>query len=311
MYNASEDGKLTPWHLTHYVTRAIGGVGLIMTEATAVSKEGRISNKDLGLWSDDQIDMYKTLSKLIHENGAKIGVQLAHAGRKSKTGWEIIAPSALKFNEHLKVPKEMSLDDIEKVKQDFINAVKRAIKADIDVIEIHAAHGYLINQFLSPLTNKRKDEYGGSFTNRNRLLREIVYAIREIWDGPLFVRISADENAEDGNHIEESIKTSLMLKEYGVDLIDVSSGGVVPVVPKLYPGYQSFYAKEIKQYVQIKTGTVGLIKHEDFAQFLLNEGFADLIFLGRLLLRNPYWPIETALKIGKKIYPKAYERAYE
>jgi len=302
---------LTPWHLTHYVTRAIGGVGLIITEATAISKEGRISNKDIALWNDEQLDMYKTLSKLLHENGAKIGVQLAHAGRKSETDDEIIAPSALKFNENFKAPKEMNLDDIEKVKQDFINAAKRAIEADIDIIEIHAAHGYLINQFLSPLTNKRKDEYGGSFTNRNRLLKEIVCAIREIWDGPLFVRISADENAKEGNHIEESIKTSLMLKECGVDLIDVSSGGVIPVVPKVYPGYQSFYAKEIKENVQIMTGTVGMIKNEDFAEFLLNEGFADLIFLGRVLLRNPYWPIETAFKMGKKIYPKAYERAYE
>lgn len=310
MYSANEDGKLTSWHLSHYVSRAIGGVGLIITEATAVSPEGRISDGDLGLWCDEQIDMYKQLSKQIHDCGSKIGIQLAHAGRKSEAKDAPIAPSALAFSPNFRTPSEMSLEDIEKIKDDFINAAKRAMSADIDVIEIHAAHGYLINQFLSPLSNKREDKYGGNFENRNRLLKEIVIQIRNFFNGPLFVRISADETVSEGNHIEQSINTAAMLKDLGVDLIDVSSGGVEPVLPSFYPGYQSLYAKEIRAKVGIKTGTVGLIRDDEFAEFLLKEEFSDLIFLGRVLLKDPFWVINAASKNGKTIYPKAYERAY-
>ncbi len=310
MYSAKEDGKLTPWHLSHYVTRAMGGVGLVFTEAMAVSPEARISDGDLGLWCDWQMDMFKELSRQIHENDSKIAIQLAHAGRKSEAKDEPIAPSALALKEGFRTPREMSLEDIEKTKQDFIAAAKRAIECDIDVIEIHAAHGYLLNQFLSPLTNKRDDKYGGNFTNRNRLLKEIVSDVRAIFDGPLFVRISADETVEEGNHIEQSVQTSSMLKELGVDLVDVSSGGVVPMPPAFYPGYQSFYAKEIRDKVGIKTGAVGLIKDADFAEFLLKDKFADLVFLGRALLKDPYWAINAAHKNGIMIYPKVYERAY-
>ncbi|WP_458700641.1 NADPH dehydrogenase NamA [Sulfurospirillum sp. 1307] len=310
MYSAKEDGILTPWHLNHYETRAAGQIGMIMTEATAVSTEGRISNNDLGLWYDEQIYMYKKLSDKIHAHGAKIAVQLAHAGRKSEAKDTPIAPSPIAFKEDFRVPNKMSQSDIDKVKNDFLEATKRAIKADIDIIEIHAAHGYLINQFLSPISNKRDDIYGGNFENRNRLLKEIVSDIRDIFEGPLFVRISADETLKEGNHISQSIKTAKMLKSLGVDLVDVSSGGVAPIAPKFYPGYQSLYAKEIKQKAEIKTGTVGLIQDANFAQFLLEEKFADLIFLGRALLKEPYWAINEANKKGIKLYPKAYERAY-
>lgn len=310
MYSASDDGKITPWHVAHYVTRAMGGVGLVMSEAAAVSPAGRISARDLGIWDDAQIPMLRELASQIHDCGAHFGVQLAHAGRKSEIQESAIAPSPLAFSNKFKTPMQMSLADIEQLRADFSAAIDRAISANIDVIEIHAAHGYLLNQFLSPLTNKRDDAYGGSFAARNKLLLEIVTDARARFDGALFVRISADETQDAGNHIEASVQTAELLKELGVDLVDVSSGGVEPLPPKLYPGYQSAYAKEIRQKAGIKTGAVGLIVDDTFASFLLQEGFADLIFLGRELLREPYWAINNAKKRGLNLYPKAYERAY-
>lgn len=312
MYSSSnEDGHLQNWHRTHYTSRAVGQAGLIIVEATAVTPQGRISPQDLGIWSDDHIDGFKELISLVKEHGAKMGIQLAHAGRKAVLEGEILAPSALRFNEKMKTPKEMTKAEIEETVEAFKKGAERAAKAGFDVIELHAAHGYLINQFLSPLANKRTDEYGGSAENRYRILHEIIESVKTVWDGPLFVRVSANDYHEEGLTAEDYVPFCQWMKEQGVDLIDVSSGAVVPAHIPTYPGYQVKYSETIKGGADIPTGAVGLITSPIQAEEILQNERADLIFLARELLRDPYWPRTAAKELGVAIEgPKQYERGW-
>lgn len=331
---SSEDGMANEWHTVHLGSRAIGGFGLIICEATAVEPEGRISPSDAGIWSDKHIEPLLKINRFINENGSVAGIQLAHAGRKASTavpwerhknkgtlnksenGWDIIAPSPIPFSEGYSTPKEMTINDIKNVIEKFKEATIRAIQAEYKWLEIHAAHGYLINSFLSPLGNQRTDNYGGSFENRISFLIEIIDSVKKVWNEnyPLTVRISASDWVDNGWTIEDSIELSKVLKEHGVDLIDCSSGGMVNYAKiKAEPNYQVEFSNKIKNQAQILTGAVGLITEPLQAQEILEKNQADLIFLAREALREPYWPIKAAqtLKHDFKIYiPKQYERAY-
>jgi 2,4-dienoyl-CoA reductase-like NADH-dependent reductase (Old Yellow Enzyme family) len=326
-YSAT-DGFANDWHLVHLGGRAVGGASLIIQEATSVSPEGRISPADLGIWSDEHIPFLKRINEFIVKNGSVPGLQLAHAGRKASFdvpwkggkqitaemgGWETFAPSAIGYNENDIAPTALSTEGIAKVKADFRAATLRSISAGYRVIEIHAAHGYLFHQFLSPLSNLRTDEYGGSFENRARLLIEVTTDILDVWpqENLLFVRISATDWAEGGWTPEETVQLSKILKEKGVDLIDCSSGGNVPyqVIP-VGPGYQVKFAESVKKEAGILTGAVGLITEAEQAEEILEEGKADLIFMARELLRDAYFPIHAADEIGDEIvWPVQYERA--
>lgn len=312
MYSShNEDGKVENWHRTHYISRAVGQVGLIIQEATAVTPQGRISPQDLGIWSDEQIEGLKELTDLIKEQGAATGIQLAHAGRKATVDGEIIAPSAIAFNEKMKMPKEMTLEEIRETIEAFKLGAIRAKKAGFDVIEIHGAHGYLINEFLSPLSNQRTDKYGGSPENRYRFLREVIEAVKTVWDGPLFVRVSASDYHEEGLTADDYVQIGSWMKEQGIDLIDVSSGAVVPARIHSFPGYQVKFAEKIKEGASIPTGAVGLITSGLQAEEILQNDRADLIFLARELLRNPYWPRTAAKELGVTIEPpKQYGRGW-
>ena len=323
----SKDGFANDWHLVHLGSRAVGGAGLVFTEAAAVSPEGRISPDDLGIWSDEHIESLKRVTTFIREQGVKSGIQLAHAGRKASTappwegnhqvdinnrGWQTVAPSPIPFYDNDSLPKQLTVDEITQVIQSFADAAKRSVIAGFDTIEIHAAHGYLLNQFISPLTNKRTDTYGGSFKNRVRLLIEVTQAIRKVipQEMPLFVRISAHEWAEGGHTIEDSVELAKILKENGVDVIDCSSGGVVKdqhvTVKK---NYQVPFAAQIKKGANIATGAVGLITDGEQAEEILKENKADLIFIGREMLRNPYFALREAEKIKEQIeWTKQYRR---
>lgn len=322
------DGFANNWHLVHLGSRAVGGAGMVMVEATAVSAEGRISLGDLGLWKDEQIEKLKEITDFIAENDAVPAIQLAHAGRKASFdspwknanqldaqhgGWPTVSASDLKFNAADKNPISLSLEGIEKVKNDFKSATLRALKAGFKVLEIHAAHGYLLHQFLSPLSNQRTDVYGGSFENRIRLLLEITATVQEVWpaENLLFVRLSATDWAQGGWSLEESIQLSALLKAEGVDLIDVSSGGLTLAqqIP-LKPGYQVSFAAAIKKEAAMATGAVGLITEAQQAETILQNNEADLIFMARELLRNPYFPLDAALTLGHDLkWPSPYERA--
>jgi NADPH2 dehydrogenase len=312
MYSShNEDGHLQNWHRTHYTSRAVGQMGLIIVEATSVTPQGRISPRDLGIWSDEHTEGFSELVSLLKEHGAKTGIQLAHAGRKAELEGEILAPSALAFNEKMKTPKEMSKTDIEETVEAFKKGAERAAKAGFDVIELHGAHGYLINEFLSPLSNKRGDEYGGSAENRYRMLREVIDAVKTVWNGPLFVRVSAHDYHEEGLTPEDYITFSQWMKEQGVDFIDVSSGAVIPAHIHVYPGYQVKYSETIKNGADISTGAVGLITSGIQAEEILQNDRADLVFLARELLRDPYWPRTAAKELGVTIEgPKQYERGW-
>lgn len=314
MYSCfEEDGKPGDFHFTHYTSRAVGKVGLIILEATGVLPEGRISDRDLGIWSDAHIEGLAKLVSAIKQYGAKAGIQLAHAGRKARVkNGDIFAPSPLRFSDEYKLPKEMTRDDIRRTVKAFKDAAERAKKSGFDVIEIHAAHGYLINQFLSPLTNQRKDAYGGTAENRCRLLFEIIGEVKTVWDGPLFVRISASDHHAGGLVADDYVEIAKQLKKLGVDLIDVSSGGVVPDAQfRVYPGYQVPFAEKIKREADIPVGAVGLITSPLQAEEILQNGRADLIFLGRELLRNPYWPYHAAKELGHPLEaPEQYRRGW-
>jgi NADPH2 dehydrogenase len=312
MYSShNEDGHLQNWHRTHYTSRAVGQVGLIIVEATSVTPQGRISPRDLGIWSDEHVEGFTELVGLMKEHGAKTGIQLAHAGRKAVLEGEILAPSPLAFNEKMKTPKEMSKTDIEETVEAFKKGAERAAKAGFDVIELHGAHGYLINEFLSPLSNKRTDEYGGSAENRYRILREVIDAVKTVWEGPLFVRVSAYDYHEEGLTAEDYITFGRWMKAQGVDLIDVSSGAVVPAHIHVYPGYQVKYSETIKNGADISTGAVGLITSGIQAEEILQNDRADLVFLARELLRDPYWPRTAAKELAVTIDgPKQYERGW-
>ncbi|MET3696234.1 NADPH2 dehydrogenase [Bacillus oleivorans] len=313
MYSShEEDGMVQNWHYTHYTSRAVGQVGLIMVEATAVTPQGRISPQDLGIWSDDHVEGLAKLVSLMKEHGAKTSIQLAHAGRKATVDGDIYSASALPFNENFKTPKELSKDEIAEVVGAFKEGAQRAIRAGFDILEIHGAHGYLINQFLSPLSNMRTDEYGGTAENRYRLLREVIDVIRSIWDGPLFVRVSAKDYHNEGLDVEDYVTFCRWMKEQDVDLIDVSSGAIVPAKIKAFPGYQVKLAETIKHGAEIDTGAVGLITKAAQAEEILQNDRADLIFLARELLRDPYWPRTAAKELGEEIEgPVQYERGWQ
>ena len=328
---SSEDGLANDWHLVHLGSRAVGGAGLVLTEAAAVEGRGRISPQDLGIWEDAQIDMLQRIASFVRAQGAVAGVQLAHAGRKASTsrpwegnapvevnqgGWRpLLAPSALPFKDGHPVPEAMSADHIRAVTKAFAQAAGRAMEAGFQLLEIHAAHGYLLHQFLSPLSNTRTDAYGGAFENRVRLLREVVAAVRAIWWErlPLFVRISATDWVEGaGWGLEQSVQLSRLLKAEGVDLIDCSSGGTVPdaKIPT-GPGYQTPFAERIRRDTGILTGAVGMITSAEQAETILRTGQADLVILAREFLRDPYWPHHAAAKLHVKIPPPVqYGRAF-
>ncbi len=328
---SSADGMPTDWHLVHLGSRAVGGAGLVIMEATAVSPEGRISPSDAGIWSDAHAEAYKKITKFIKENGAVAGIQIAHAGRKASTGepwnggvkvdendggWETVAPSAIAFNDKYPMPREMTLADIEQATNDFIAAAKRAVDAGFEVIEIHAAHGYLFHEFLSPLSNKRTDEYGGSLENRMRFLTETARKVREAVPEslPVFVRISATDWTENGWDLEQSIELCRKLKEIGIDLIDVSTGGNVPdaKIP-VAPNYQVSFAAEIRKQVSIPTGAVGMITDAKQAEEILQNNEADAVLIAREFLRDPYFPFTAAKELGENFeyVPKQYGRAID
>jgi len=303
------DGKIDDWHRVHYASRAVGGVGLILIEATAVVPEGRITYRDLGIWSDEHIAGLMQLVDLAHQNGAKIGIQLARAGRKAELEETIIAPSAIPFPEK-KTPKAADAEDIRRIIEGFREGARRAKEAGFDVIEIHGAHGYLLNEFLSPLTNHREDEYGGNADGRYRLLHEVIEAVNSVWTGPLFVRVSANEYDPEGNSLEQYIDYARRMKAQGVDLIDCSSGGLVPAQIHAFPGYQVNLAEQIRRQADIATGAVGLISEPSHAEEILGNGRADLVFLGRELLRNPYWAYDAAKALRTTLErPIPYQRA--
>lgn len=313
MYSSSDQsGHITPFHMTHYVSRAIGQVGLIMIEATAVTPEGRISPHDLGIWSDEHVQGFQQLNKQIHAYGAKSAIQIAHAGRKAQLDTVPVSPSPLAFDDSYKKPHEMSQTDIEKTVKAFRLGARRAKEANFDIIEIHGAHGYLINQFLSPLTNKRTDEYGGSQENRYRFLRQIIDEIKQEWSGPLFIRISTNEYHDEGNSLDNILYFTRQMKEQGIDLIDSSSGGVVPAHIHTYPGYQVSRCEIIRNHTDILTGAVGLITTGIQAEEILANNRADLILIGRALLRNPYWAKLAANELNYDLTaPRQYERGWK
>lgn len=307
----NKDGIVKEFHMIHYASRAVGQVGLIFLESTAVHPQGRISVVDLGIWDDEHIEGLKSIVDVVHENDSKIGIQLAHAGRKAIVEGAVFAPSPIPYKDEMKMPEEMNVEDIRETIENFKEGARRSKEAGFDVIEIHGAHGYLINQFLSPLSNKRTDEYGGSRENRYRFLKEIINEINSVWDGPLFVRISASEYHPEGNTIDDFIYFSQQMKAQGVDLVDCSSGAVVPAKIDVYPGYQIPFAEKIKQHAEIDTGAVGLITHAAQAEEILKNNRGDLIFVARELLRDPYWPLRAAIQLGVSIeYPKRYEKAW-
>lgn len=300
MYSADNDGFSKQFHQIHYGTRAVGGVGLIIQEATAVEARGRISSSDLGIWKDEHIEGLRGIVDSCKTYGARVCIQLAHAGRKCEAeGETIIAPSPLKFNDNYRTPVEMTKEDIQEVVIAFRSAAKRALEAGYDMIELHSAHGYLINEFLSRLTNKRTDEYGGELKNRTRFLLEIVKAVREVWpeDKPIAVRFSAEEYEGKGNHPDDVAKIINLIKEEGVDLIDVSSGGVVPVAPAFYPGYQLEFANEINYKTGLPVIGGGLVTSAVMAEEIVQNNRADMVFLGRELLRNPYFAVSAASEL--------------
>lgn len=325
---SSEDGFANNWHLVHLGSRAVGGAALIITEATAVSPEGRISYGDLGIYKDEHIEKLKEITDFIHAHGAVAGIQLAHAGRKAShelpwkgnaqipsdqpNGWKSLAPSAIPFTPAEEAPLELDKAGIEKVKADFKAAAARALAAGFKVIELHGAHGYLINEFLSPLSNHRTDEYGGSFENRIRLLLEIIEAVKETWpaENPLFVRISASEWTEGGWTADDSVALAKILIDKGVDLIDCSSGGNVLAKIPLKPGYQVGFAEKVKKEAGILTGAVGLITEAKQAEEIIVQGHADLVIMAREFLRDPHFPLRAAHELGADVkWPVQYERA--
>jgi len=330
MYS-SEDGFANNWHLVHLGSRACGGAALVIAEATAVEPGGRISPGDLGLWKDEHVEFLKRITAFIKSQGAAPGIQLAHAGRKASTysphvraqkgyipigqgGWKPVAPSPIPFDATAPVPEELTTDGIQRVVHKFVEATGRALEAGFEVVEIHSAHGYLLNEFLSPISNHRDDDYGGAFENRTRLVREVISAVRKVWpeDKPLFLRISATDWKEpDGWTVEQSVELAKGVKALGVDLIDCSSGGLVPdaKVPAT-PGYQIPFAEKIRREAGIATGAVGLITSAEQADHILRKGQADLVLLARQFLRDPYFPLHAAAELQVDVpWPKQYERA--
>lgn len=326
---SSTDGFANDWHLVHLGSRAVGGAGLVFTEATAVTADGRISPDDLGIWKDAHVDFLSRITTFIAEQGAAPGIQLAHAGRKASTaapwkgnkpvdaahgGWSpIVAPSAIPFDDGYQTPVALEIARIQDIVRAFASAARRSLAAGFQVVEIHGAHGYLIHEFLSPLSNTRMDAYGGSFENRTRFLREIIAAVRAVWPErlPLFLRISATDWTDGGWDIAQSVELARMVAPLGVDLIDCSSGGNVPRVRiPVEPGYQVPFAARVRHVAKIATGAVGLITEAAQADEIVRTGKADIVLLARAALRDPYFPLHAARRLGAEIrWPNQYLRA--
>jgi len=322
------DGMPDSWHLVHLGSRAVGGAGLVMVEATGVSRAGRISPQDLGLWSDAQRDAFRPIAEFVRAQGAVPAIQLAHAGRKASTdqpwrggkplasdtgGWQPLAPSPLPFAEGYTTPHALTPVEIDGVVRDFADATTRALAAGFEVVEIHMAHGYLLHSFLSPLSNRRTDDYGGNLDNRVRLPLAVAGAVRDLWPNhlPVFVRISASDWVEGGWDLAQSIELARRLKEIGIDLIDCSSGGLSPDqrIPAT-PGFQVPFAAAIRRESNIATGAVGLITEPEQAEQIVARGEADVVLLARAMLRDPYWPLHAARALGTDVpWPPQYLRA--
>lgn len=324
---SSKDGLPTEWHMVHLGSRAIGGAGLVLTEATAVVPEGRISPDDMGIWSNEHAEALKPITRFIKEHGSVAGIQLGHAGRKASTaapwlggkpvdenhrGWQTFGPSPVAFGDY-PVPKELSKEDMRVLISSFTDAALRSLEAGFEVAELHMAHGYLLHQFMSPLSNKRDDEYGGNFENRIRFPLEVAEAVREVWPEtyPLFVRISATDWADGGWDLDQSVELSKAFKKIGVDFVDCSSGGLVSYAKiPARPGYQVRFAQEIKRNADIATGAVGIITQPNQAEQILVTNQADAVLLAREFLRDPYWPLHAAKALGDDIkWPVQYQRA--
>jgi len=326
---SAQDGFVNDWHLVHLGSRAVGGAGLVIAEAAAILPEGRITPEDIGIWKDEHIAPLQRLTRFIEAQGSYAAIQLAHAGRKASAyrpwagkagsipaaegGWSTVGPSALPFDSNFAAPAELSVADIARYVQAFVDAAQRALQAGFKVVEVHAAHGYLLHEFLSPLSNQRSDQYGGSFENRTRFLLEVVTAVRKVWPStlPLFVRLSATDWTEGGWHADDTVAVSKLLRELGVDLVDVSSGGnVATAAIPTGPGYQTAFAARVKQEAGIATGTVGMITDANQAEHVLRTGQADLVLLARELLRDPYWPLHAANALKENVaWPPQYVRA--
>jgi 2,4-dienoyl-CoA reductase-like NADH-dependent reductase (Old Yellow Enzyme family) len=326
-YSAT-DGLPNDWHLVHLGSRAVGGAALVMVEATAVVPEGRISYGDLGIWSDAHVEAFRPITRFIREHGAVPAIQLAHAGRKASSevswkggkpiasgpnSWQTVAPSAVAFDQGWPAPRELGTGDLAQLISQFETAARRSLAAGFDVIEIHMAHGYLFHEFLSPLSNQRTDNYGGSLENRMRFSLEVARVLRAFWPKgkPVFARISTSDWVDGGWDIASSVELSRKLKEIGIDLIDCSSGGnVAHAKIPVGPGYQVPFAREIRKQVGVATGAVGMITHALQAEKIIAEGDADVVLLARELLRDPYWPLRAAHELGADVkWPSQYERA--
>lgn len=324
------DGSVQPWHLVHLGSRAVGGAGLVIAEASAVSDVGRISPADAGIWNDEHVAAWQPIARFIAEQGCVAGIQLAHAGRKAATRppweggkpiaaesadhWLPVAPSAIAFDDGYQTPLALDQAGIAGIVAEFRAAAQRSLEAGFQLIELHAAHGYLLHEFMSPLSNRRSDRHGGSFENRIRIVREVIAATREVWPEhlPLFLRISATDWVDGGWDIEQSVALAQAIRNDGVDLIDCSSGGNVPHVEiPLEPGYQVRFARRIRTEGGIATGAVGLITEPAQAEKLVADGDADIVLLARELLRDPYWPRRAARELGvEPPTPKQYQRAW-
>jgi 2,4-dienoyl-CoA reductase-like NADH-dependent reductase (Old Yellow Enzyme family) len=325
---SSVDGFSSDWHLVHLGSRAVGGAGVVFTEATAVTADGRISPHDLGIWTDAHVDGLARIVRFVTAQGAIPGIQLAHAGRKASTtrpwegsqaiplhsgGWQVVGPTAAPFSAAYPTPRPLALDELGTIVNAFRAAARRALDAGFAIVEIHAAHGYLLHEFLSPLVNTRTDAYGGSFDNRVRLCLEVAAAVRAVWPDrwPVWVRISASDWKAAGWDIDQSVELARRLRECGVDLIDCSSGGAVPdVTIPLGPGYQVPFAARIRRDANIATGAVGLITEPAQVDAIISSGEADVVLMARELLRDPYWPLHAAQVVGYDAsWPAQYLRA--
>jgi len=325
---SARDGMATDWHFVHYGSRAVGGAALMIIEATAVTPEGRISSGDLGIWDDRQIEPLARIARFAQAQGCVAAIQLAHAGRKASVGlgwqaqstlaesaggWALVAPSPVSFGEGHAVPRELDAAGIHLVIAQFVAAARRARESGFQAVEIHAAHGYLLHQFLSPLSNRRTDAYGGSFENRTRLVREVVAAVRAEWPErlPLLIRLSATDWAEGGWDADETVELCRALKGLGVDLVDVSSAGLVPTAKiPVGPGFQTEFAARVRREAGIATAAVGLITSPTQADQIIRNGQADMVLLGREMLRNPYWPLVAAQALRQSVsWPLQYLRA--
>ena len=325
---SADDGLANDWHFVHLGSRAVGGAGLVIVEATAVTPDGRISPDDLGIWSDAHVGPLERIARFVKQQGSAAGLQIAHAGRKGSTwrpwsgrgaipidqrGWRPVGPTEEPFDSDYPTPRALTVSDMAGVVEAFAAAARRAVSAGFDVLEVHAAHGYLIHEFLSPLSNHRADQYGGSFDNRARLCLEIVEAVRAVWPEPrpLFVRISSTDWTDGGWDLDQAVELACRLRSRGVDLIDCSSGGnIAHAHIPLAPGYQVPFAERIRRQARIATGAVGLITTPEQAEAIIAEGRADVVLLARELLRDPYWPLRAAQALGHAAaWPAQYLRA--